>query len=530
VPDKIKTPEEIPGKLNLEQLLALIKYEDAELTDELPTMDSYRDYYEGDQDLTYATEEFRRAYGDTFPEFRTNWCEVIIDATEERIGIDRIIFRDKEGDEPDLDSTNEIWKILHDNDLPEIENVIYNSALVESRSAVIVWPDEELGARVDAQKAQNIRVSYDPDDYRKISHAIKRWATPAGEFRLTLYTPEYIYKFYIPPTSTDPNSVALDDIGEVRENTSGESEGWIPRPTSETGDDEWPLTNPFGEVPVVEFAAKSNISELKNVVPLQDALNKTMVNMLVAGDFAGTKQAFVVSSNSEPDGGWKRRPGIVWHLTPEVDIDGRPLPTQVGTIDETDPDVFIAIIETLLQHASQQTKTPTYYFFQTSSGGQRGDAPSGDSLRVTETSLVKKIGKYQENWGSSWVKIARLIWKARNIGSSGELPDIGQVSWRNPQSHFLGLLLEEGRRMVQDLYLPPEYAWRHIGLSEVEIAEAKKKLEEDGPIGLAMSRFNTNVNIEEGESSSEKSVTTAGVSRSQGKGMKQGTNAETTNR
>jgi len=511
-----------------DQLEALIRYEDNALTAELEQMDSYRAYYEGEQDIVYATEEFNRAFGDEFPDFRSNWCGVIIDATEERIGIDRIIFREEEEGDVDLDATNRIWRILHDNDLPDLENILYGSALVESRGAIIVWPDEELGARVDAQPAQNIRVSYDTDDYRKISHAIKRWATPSGEMRLTLYTPDFLYKFMIPPTQSGPDSIAVDDIPSVDDLRAGSTKAWTKRSTTETGDPTWPLPNPFGEVPIVEFTATKGLSELTNIVPLQDALNKTMVNMLVASEFAATAQAYVVTSNAEPDGGWKRQPGTVWHLMPEVDIEGRPLPTQVGTIDETSPDGFISLIETLLQHACQISKTPTYYFFQSSSGGSRGDAPSGDSLRVTETSLVKKVEKYHENWGSQWVKVARLIAKA-DAKTSDELPSLGEVSWTSPQSHFMGLLLEEGRRMIQDLYLPPEYAWRHLGMSEVQIVEARKNLDENGPLGMVMTRenMNTNVNIESPEQPSGKA---AGIPKSKDEGMKKGTTEATTNR
>ena len=212
---------------------------------------------------------------------------------------------------------------------------------------------------------------------------------------------------------------------------------------------------------------------------------------------------------------------------PEVDIEGRPLPTQVGTIEESSPDTFISLIETLLQHVSQISKTPTYYFFQSSSGGSRGDAPSGDSLRVTETALVKKVEKYHDNWGSQWVKVARLIAKA-DAKMKDELPPLGEVSWANPQSHFLGLMLEEARRMIQDLYLPPEYAWRHIGMSEVQIADAKKNLDENGPLGMVMTRenMNTNVNVETDQPSGEQ----AGISRSQNKGLDKGTTQATTNR
>lgn len=518
-------PEE--GRLTDDALMAIIRHEDSELTAELGDFNNFRTYYENEQDVTYATEEFKRAFGDMFKDLKSNWCEVVVDAVEERIGLDRILFRDEgQQGEIDVDSSDEIWAVLHNNDLADLENTLYNSALVEGRAAVIIWPDDELGARVDAQPAQNVRVSYDSDDHRKVSHAIKRWITPAGELRLTLYTPEFIYKYRIPPTERLPvQTTATDDMTELRERQNTESAGWAKRFPSETGDPSWPLPNPFGEVPVVEFTARRNLSELHNILALQDSLNMTLANMMVSSHYNAVKQAYIVSSNAAPDGGWKRRPGYVWTLAPEEDIEGRPLNTQVGTIDETKPDTFIIMIETFLQHIGQISKTPTYYFFASSKGGGRGDAPSGDALKVTETSLVKKVQKYQENWSSQWIKIGRLIWTA--LKKSSELPKIGETSWTNPQAHFMGLILEEARRMIQDLYLPPEFAWRHIGLSESEIREARTELDKMvadakkgeafvGPLGRTATRYDVNTELGGGSDSQAAGLSAGNTPRTAG--------------
>jgi hypothetical protein len=475
----VAVPLEIPEdeRLTEDEIFAILSYASTELTSELEGMEVYRDYYDNEQPLNYTTLEFVRAFGEQFEGFSANWCEVVVDAVEERIDLDRILYRDENGEVAE-EASDQIWTTLHLNRFETLQNELYNRALVEGRSAVIVWPDPVLGARVDFQEPQNVLVVYDSDDSRKVSYAIKRWVTNSGESRLNLYLPNYLYKF------TSGRRLSL--VGDTSDRNS-EATGWVPRLPEETGDPSWPLPNPFGEVPVVEFFGRKNRSELTNITPLQDMLNKMIVNMSVTADFAAYRQKYVVSSNAEPDGGWKSSPGYVWHLMPEVDVEGKPLPTQIGSLEESSPEGYIQIIEAMLQMITQISKTPTYYFFQTSKAGGRGDAPSGDSLRVTETGLIKKCEKLMESWSPAWVQVGRLIWKA--IGNS-ELPDVGECSWANPQAQFMTMLLEEGRRMIEDLQLPPEMAWRHIGLSERQIQEARAWRDENQPLGQVVTRVN----------------------------------------
>ena len=170
----------------------------------------------------------------------------------------------------------------------------------------------------------------------------------------------------------------------------------------------------------------------------------------------------------------------MWQIQPETDLDGRALPTDVGTLPAEDPSNIIAIIEHLLAELSNLSSTPGYYIFNSESSGGRGDAPSGDSLRVGETTLMKKIEKYQQMYNYKWVKVGQLIFEALVYRSleSGKLPEYGEVAWSNPQKHFMGMLLEEAKRMIDDLGLPPWYAWAHVGLSEAQIEDAKEYLEQ----------------------------------------------------
>ena len=440
-----------------------------ELDSQVDEMKTYREYYDGEQALNYATDEFRKAFGEDFGDLVENWCEVAISATEERLELDRIVIRDEESGETDDKATRAIRSVLTNNDLEELENDGYSSGMIESRAGVMIWPtgDDDDPVRLHVMRGTTYFVVYDDDDPSKIRFAIRRWRTQLGQTNITLYTPEYVYKYKITRQYTE----FLEDIRDV---TSIEDSGWERRLTSETGDPSWPLQNPFDSVPIVEFRARKNRSELQNLWPIQDAINKLMVNMMVAADYGAHGQTYVITSNNEPDGGWKRRPGEVWHMQPEVDLDGKALPTEVGTLEAMDPSNFIAVLEHNMQVFSNLAAVPSYYLFSGNSQSGRGDAPSGDSLRVAETALMKKVEKYMERYGTSWLRIAEFIVEALEITA----PYI-DVSWKNPQRHFMGMLLEEANKMTNDLGLPPWVGWKHIGLSEPEIAEARRFMEEE---------------------------------------------------
>lgn len=456
--------EEAPLRLDDDTLAQIIRKDAGELTNSLDELDEFRNYYEGDQALNFATDEFVETFGVQFADLRSNWMTVVIEAMEERLDVQRIRMRNDQGVIED-DLSDDIWRVLLENEMEQLQNDIFNGALIEGRAYALVWPPDEGSElpRVDFQPAQNLIVTYHPDDDKVIDRALKRWVTPDGGQRLTIYTRDFLYKYKLDPTGNiDPDDVTPRDTG------------WQELEIAESGDPAWPLPNPFGEVPIVEFWNRSNRSELRDLMPLQDALNKTMRDMMIANEFQAQNIIYIITSNEEPDGGWKASPGVVWHIQPEIDFEGKEVQSQVGTIDASNPDNFIATMETFLQHIAAISRTPAHYFYLSSKQGGRGDAPSGEALRVAETGLLKKVQKTQELWGLRWMRVARLITMA--LGSfDDEVSLVGETVWTHPMAHFKSILLEEGRQMISDLGLPPQIAWRHIGLTEEEIEEADKE-------------------------------------------------------
>ena len=463
-----------------------------EMRDAHTDMTKYRNYYEGEQKLEYGTQSFKDEFGDAFANFRDNWCEVVVDAVADKLALERIVFQSGSDDEeessdvnaPDLDGegplTNDlsdrIWEVFRKNDIIEQQSEVHSGALIESRSAVIVWPDDDLGARIDWQPGGLVYVRYADDDWRYPVLAVKRWRAANGDIYVNVYTKDFLYKFLEQTQTTQPASGSTKL--ELMTPPTGAKSGLERR---ETPDEPWPLPNPMGRVPVVEFRNK-NGSELKNVVPQQDSVNYLIIMAMLAAEHAGNPQRVLFTAAKEPTGGYSNIPGQVWSIPPTTDAEGKIHEGKAFEFKTADLSGFRQMIEMMLQHMALTSKTPMRMFFHSDRGG-RGDAPSGDSLLVSDDALMEKIEDRQNRWGSSWVEVATLVGIAIDAFGANSVP-VGETRWKDPRARYRTALIEEAKTLA-DIGIPLEFVITRLGLSVDEVAalkallEAKKEEEEE---------------------------------------------------
>lgn len=475
--------------LDEKTLLALIRAETLQMDAESGELEKYRDYYNGDQELVFGTEKFKAVFGDAFKDFRDDWCGVIVDAVLDKLRYQGVRIGAKgpasdadvegtprpseNGDTPPTTDpttdpmSEEIWEILENNDIDLMQADVHEGALVEGRSYAIVWPDTELKIRVDANRANMVRIRRADDDPRQVVYAIKRWLSPSGQTMVNVYTKNAIYKYEEPWTGTppDPSLVGLDAQTPI----APTSLSWQRRAVrGET----WPLDNPFDVVPVIEFANKRG-SELKKVIPIQDAINYLVIQGLSAAGFQGWPQRGFHTGVREPVGGWKNEPGTVWQLPPTYDAEGNLTLGKEFQFDAADLGQFRQMVEMMLQHLALATKTPVRMFFQSDRGG-RGDSPSGESLLVEDQPLIDKVEDRQTRFGNSWYQMVRVMAIMLN---RGQLPP-GEVRWKDPRAKYRSALITEGALMVDKIGLPIEFVITQMGFSGEEIAILKVLLEQ----------------------------------------------------
>ena len=436
--------------IDTEESEAILRAETQALAADLPIFDLHRRYYDGDQLLSYGTDRFKEVFGASFNGLVSNWCGPVVDAVLDKLEVIGVNIPGAE------DLSNIIWERLRANDLDEEQEELHEGVLVEGRAYAIIWPDEELGVRFDWQPAQNVRIKYADDDDRVPVWAMKRWLTSSGVVRINLYFADRIEKWQ---GINEPSNKSF--IPESLPNSGLE----IFRVPGEP----WPLPNPIGEVPVVEFSNRKG-SEIKGVIPLQDGVNYLLTSGFGAAEFNALRQKVMLTNADEPVGGWSNTPGRVWHLPHVLDADGKPIESRIDEFSETSLDAYRQYIEMVLQHIALTTKTPVRMFFQSDRGG-RGDAPSGDALRVEDQPLIDKAQSKHKRLGNSWYRVVRLTAKALTRDASFVLPP-GEIIWQDLQADYRSALLEDAVQM-KELGVPYEFIIKKLGLTikEVEVLE-----------------------------------------------------------
>lgn len=457
--------EPIPASVTTysqEDLDLILRYELGLLGQEIDDFERFRDYYDGRQELVFGTAKFKETFGSAFEKFRSNWCGPVVDAMADKLLVEGLLLGTTDEERQTNDETaRTIWNILRRNDIDEQQSDLHEGALVEGRGYVIVWPstNPEQRIRVDWNPADLMRVRYADDDPRKIVWAMKRWLTPSGNVYITVYTPAFIYKYV--ESSREMTTNTRQGIDAIRPNNSP-SFSYAPRTVP--GED-WPLRNPFGVVPVVEFINKHG-SELDDVIPLQDGVNYLMLQAFTAAGFQGFPQRGFFSGVREPEGGWSNEPGKVWQVPPDLDAEGALHYGSNFEFGTADLGELRSLVEMTLQHLALQSKTPVRMFFESDRGG-RGDSPSGESLLVEDQPLLDKVEDRQRRFGNAWYRVAQLISRM-----DGQLPDelpIGEARWKDPRSKYRSALIEEGAKMVKDMGMPLKFVVTQLGFTQDEI-------------------------------------------------------------
>lgn len=428
------------------------------------------DYYRGRHPMLYAGSKFRSAFGNLFSGFSDNFCGLVVDAVDERLDVEGF----RMGSDRDTAADKDAWRIWQTNNMDAWSQIAHLEALVKGQSYVLVWADEDEkdAPEITVQDAAEMSVAHDPASHDRLA-ALKRWQAEDGTVMATLYLPDRIEKYQAVSNNYTDSALAF----------RANSRGWIRR---ETRGEPWPLPNPLGEVPVVPLVNRPTLSgagesEIAQIIPLQNAINKIVLDMLVASEFAAFPQRHVAGLEliNDPDTGKPIEPfqAAVDRLFIAEDPN-----VKFGQFDAADLSNYTRSIESLIQHIASITRTPPHYLL-----GQSGSFPSGESLKATETGLVAKARRKMRWYGESWEEVIRLSFKV--LGDArGDIED-SETIWRDPESRTEAEHTDAVVKMGSaPIFVPREALWEELGFSPQQIARfkvmAEEQLREEGMPGL----------------------------------------------
>jgi hypothetical protein len=439
------------------------------------TLQQLDDYVAGKHPLAFATDRFREVFGGLFVEFADNWCDLVNDAVRERLGVKGFRLGDS------TDSDTEVWRIWQANHLDADSQIAHSELLKLTECSALVWsnPLDEKTPKITIESPFETIVAFAPGSRRDRLAALKRWEDDDGVEQATLYLPDGLYKF----SATGDTDVDAEEEAAADEEGLTAGSRWRIReiPDSET----WPLANPLGVVPMVTMFNKPRLrprdslglygeAEHAKVIPIQDGINKTMMDMFVASEFGSFRQRYVTGLElaTDPETGKRIEAfeAAMERLWATKNKDAK-----FGEFEATDLGNFVKAIEMLVQHTASQTRTPPHYFYL------KGEMPSGESIKSAETGLVAKAYEKMLFLGEDWEEVMGLALKT--VGS--EAPVTSETIWGDPEyrteSEHIDALLKLGAMGV-----PQEILWEKAGFSQTEIRRIKRLIAERGLIeGLA---------------------------------------------
>ena len=417
------------------------------------------DYYAGNHRLLFATAKFRNTFGSLFRAFSDNWCRTVVDASVERLVIDG--FRIGKATTADEDARR-IWQA---NNLDAESLMLHTEAGIAGCGYIMVSPASRDGdvPLVTVEHASQVIVLHAPGNRRRRLAALKKWRGDDRYDYAALYLPDYVHQF---------RSVEKVSRGASAPRTRGWSaaEGSGP--------------NALGVVPVIPLYNNPRMlgggqSDLDTAIPLQDAINKQVADMLIASEFVAHPQRYATGvevPTIEQDG--KQLPDPAFEITTSVSrlLVSEDPGAKFGQLEGADLAKYVQPISMLLQHLAAQTRTPPHYLL-----GQIVNA-SGDALKAAETGLVAKVKRKQIDFGEAWEEAIRLALRLQGKATGDEASI--ETIWRDPEYRSFGELVD-GLTKLSTIGVPNEVLWEKAGFTQVEIDRMREAQEADEFLGRA---------------------------------------------
>ncbi len=414
----------------------------------------YREYYDGlhETQISERIRAFLNVKNDV--EFNLNLCPIVVDALAERLKV------------TGFDAGNQgetLWQWWQDSRMDAQQGVVHTGAIRDGDFFMMVeWDNEErrpcFTFELACSGTEGVKVHYSKEKRGKIAYASKRWIMErpgvGKNKRLNLYFDNHIEKY-------------IGDDGTYEGN-------W--RPFIEEGDDGLLLPGVFGPcgwhwwtstraeggdplgVPIVHFKNKDQgydrgQSELANVIPLQNALNKTVIDLLGAADTAGFP---VYTGTGDKFTNMTVAPGrFMSSEKPEA---------KIGKLDASDLSKMIAIKDSFSMDIARVSRTPISYF-QTSS-----QLPAEGSEQQREVGLIAKGDKCTTDFGNAWEDLMKIARRLNNAFGGTKMDEKQRIStqWR-PLEKRKDLELLQELTLKKGLGVIDDILWSEMGYDATEI-------------------------------------------------------------
>jgi hypothetical protein len=193
--------------------------------------------------------------------------------------------------------------------------------------------------------------------------------------------------------------------------------------------------------------------EIEPVIPIQDRLNQTVFDLLVATTYASAPQKWIAGmavptdKDDKPIIDLKAFAKSVW-LADDPQ-------TKFGSLPEANLANIVGAIEQSLRVYGLMSQTPPHYLL--------GDLVnlSAEALLAADTTLAKKVQERQALHGEAWEAALRLA--AFAAGDEGASKDTSsQIVWRDTEPRSIAQQVDALGKIATMLGVPLEALWEKI--------------------------------------------------------------------
>jgi hypothetical protein len=374
-------------------------------------------YYRGDPPLPEGALNSREAYRQFQRKARSNFAELIVDATRERMAIAGF----RTGAEGDDDGDTLAWEYFLANGLEVGSADVHENMLAKGDGyAIVGGPDPDTGIPVvTTEDPTQVVTAHDPARPQQIIASLKLFNDDTIDVDFAfLYRPGRVF------VATRPRRAMG---GAITFNASGWS--WSPEHGGEAG-----LPIPQGAMPVVRFRNKRGLGEYETHTDLLDRINHMILQRMQIATVQAFRQRAIkglpdVYPAGHPLAGqavdyagiFTADPGALWQLPATAEM------WESGQVDLTP---ILSSVKDDVQHLAAVTRTPMHYFTPDAANG------SAEGAQLMREGLVFKAMDRMNRASMGWRQVMSLMFRFAGDDQRADIKGL-QVMWTAPDRYSL---------------------------------------------------------------------------------------------
>lgn len=415
-------------------------------------LDRIQRYMCGKHDSVYVPRGARAEYRWLIERARVNILPLVVTVVAQNMYVD--------GYRPaGSDKNAEPWAVWQANRMDARQHGIHRSVLTYGAAYAVVMPGKPVPVITPFSPRRLTALYADPVN--------DEWPVLAVEDRLE-------------NTAKGKRRVVRVYDDQARYTLTGKPDG----SQLETDGANWVMEHRLGVCPVVRYINTEDldgdgvVGEVEPLIEVQDQLNMTTFNLLMAQQYAAFRQRWVTG------------------MAPPLDKDGNPVEpfrsrvdglfvaedadTKFGEFGQTDLKGYLDSRESTVRNIATISQVPPYHLL-----GQMVNL-SAEALAAARDGLDRKTDERESLCGEGHEQTLRLCGLAAGDKTAWE-DTAAQVVWRDTSARSLAQTVDALGKLVTMLGVPPQELWERVpGVTQTDVERWKSAAEQ----GDAMGRLN----------------------------------------